>query len=202
LFPGLFTPDLEFIRLCLESYAAPDPHDLNRWYVRPEDSLSERKLDLERANMFIHQIGERLGFICGDHIDSSSKTYINWQDKNNEQDYRFFPIVTAAIGEIVLYGEQLPVKGFIVLPGSRANMLFYKLRRDPRISKAFNPSTGNWNFLKFRHLRSLAESPILIRENLDQLLGLDPITYGCENPGGGVRVSVGVSIIGGISVGV
>jgi hypothetical protein len=177
LFPGLFTPDLEFIRLCLESYAAPDPHDLNRWYVRPEDSVSERKLDLERANMFIHQIGERLGFICSDHIDSSSKTYITWQDKNNEQDYRFFPIVTAAIGEIVLYGEQLPVKGFIVLPGSRANMLFYKLRRDPRISKAFNPSTGNWNFLKFRHLRSLAESPILIRENLDQLLGLDPITY-------------------------
>jgi hypothetical protein len=177
MFPGLFTPDLEFIHLCLESYATPDPHDVNRWFVRPEDYLSERKSDVERAHQFIDQIGRHLGFLCTAHIDRSSRTYITWQDKSNDQVYSFYPVVSAAIGEIVLYSEQQPSRGFIVLPGSRANLLFYKLRRDPRISKAFNPSTGNWKFLKFRHLRSLAESPILNRENLDQLLELDPITY-------------------------
>jgi hypothetical protein len=177
LFPGLFTPDFEFIRLCLESYAAPDPHDPNRWYVRPEDNLNERKLDIEHATRFIHQIGERLGFICNNRIDDSSRTYITWLDKNSDLDYRFFPMISAAIGDIVLYSEPPPMRGFIVLPGSRANLLIYKLRRDPRISKVFNQSQGYWRFLKFRHLRSLAESPILNRENLDQLLGLDPITY-------------------------
>jgi hypothetical protein len=177
LFPGLLTPDFDFLRLCVESYAAPDSQDTNRWYVRPEDNLSERKLDLDRSNHFLHQIGERLGYICNDRIDSLSKSYVTWMDKNGNLDYRFYPMVSAAIGEIVLYGEQPPMRGFIVLPGSRANLLVYKLRRDPRISKAFNPSQGYWRFLKFRHLISLAESPILNRENLDQLLELDPITY-------------------------
>lgn len=177
LFPGLFTPDFEFIHLCLESYATPDPHDPYRWYVRPEDDIGGRKVDIEQSTRYICQIGERLGFTCTDRMDNSSRAYLTWTDKNSNLDYRFFPIVSAAIGEIVLYGEQPPIRGYIVLPGSRANLLIYKLRRDPRINKAFNLSHGYWRFLKFRHLRSLAESPILNRDNLDQLLGLDPITY-------------------------
>jgi hypothetical protein len=63
---------------------------------------------------------------------------------------------------------------FHLLPGSRANLVLYKLRRDLRLSKAFNPSTGSWQFLKFRHLRSLADNPLLNRDNLDQLFQLDP----------------------------
>lgn len=176
-FPGLFTPDSEFIRLCLESYGAPDPHDTNRWFVRSEDNSEIRQVDLERAEYYIHQIGGRLGFACNDRKYNSFKTYINWVDNYGDLDYWFFLTTSAAIGEIVLYGEQPPMKGFIVLPGSRANLLVYKLRRDPRLSKAFNPAQGNWRFLKFRHLRSLADSPLLNRENIDQLLGLDPLTY-------------------------
>ncbi len=176
-FPGLFTPDANFIRVCLESYGTPDPDDRNRWLLRPEDNLKERQVDFEQANHFIHQIGERLGFSCIDRKYNSSKTYISWADNKSDLDYWFFPTITAAIGEIVLYGDQPPTRGFIVIPGSRANILVYKLKRDPRLSRAFNPSQGNWRFLKFRHLRSLAESSLLIRENMDQLLGLDPITF-------------------------
>jgi len=176
-FPGLFTPDLEFIRLCLESYGSPDPQDKTRWFLRPEDHPDERQADLERANRFIHQIGGRLGFECVDRNNNSLKSYISWLDKKSDFDYWFFPITSAAIGEITIFGEQPPMRGYIVLPGSRANLLTYKLRRDPRLSKAFNPAQGNWRFLKFRHLRSLGESPLLNRENLDQLLGLDPLTF-------------------------
>lgn len=175
--PGLYTPDLEFIHVCLNSYGIPDPNDSNRWSIRPEDNLNERQSDLNEASRFIHQIGERIGFSCKDQRNNSSKPFISWADKNGDMDYWFFPTISAVIGEIVLYAEQPPMKGFIVIPGSRANLLVYKLRRDPRLSKAFNPAQGNWRFLKFRHLRSLAESPLLNRENLDQLLGLDPITF-------------------------
>ena len=63
-------------------------------------------------------------------------------DKKCDLEYWFFPTISAAISEIVLYGEQPPKRGFIVLPGSRANLLIYKLRRDPRMSKAFNSSQG------------------------------------------------------------
>jgi len=176
-FPGLFTPDAEFIRLCLESYGSPDPQDKTRWFIRLEDNPDERQADLERANRFIRQIGVRLGFECEDRKNNSFKSYISWVDENGDLDYWFFPTTSAAIGEIIFNGEQPPSRGFIVLPGSRANLLVYKLRRDPRLSKAFNPSQGLWRFLKFRHLRSLAESPLLNRENLDQLLGLDPLTF-------------------------
>jgi hypothetical protein len=176
-FPGLFTPDSEFIHLCLESYGSPDPQDKTRWYIRLEDNPDERQADLDRANRFIRQIGGRLGFECKDRKNNSFKSYISWVDENSNFDYWFFPTTSAAIGEIILYSEQPPLRGFIVLPGSRANLLVYKLRRDPRLSRAFNPSQGNWRFLKFRHLRSLAESPLLNRENLDQLLGLDPLTF-------------------------
>lgn len=176
-FPGLFTPDAEFIQLCLESYGSPDPQDKTRWFIRVEDNPYERQADLERANQFIRQIGRHLGFICTDRKNSSLKSYISWMEDASNLDYWFFPTTSAAIGEIILSDDQPPYRGFIVLPGSRANLLVYKLRRDPRVSKAFNPTLGIWRFLKFRHLRSLAESPLLNRENLDQLLGLDPLTF-------------------------
>jgi hypothetical protein len=176
-YPGLFTPPLDFIHLCLDSYATQDASDGNRWYLRPEDDQEQRRSDLERADLSICQIGERLGYTCADRSANVSRADVTWLDKNGEPAYWFFPMTSAAIGEIVLHGEQPPVCSFIVLPGSRANLLIYKLRRDLRLSRAFNPSQGNWRFLKFRHLRSMAGSPNLNRDNLDQLLNLDPITF-------------------------
>jgi hypothetical protein len=177
IFPGLFTPDLEFISLCLESYAVLDPDNAGRWMIRQEDSLMERQVDLENICHLVHQIGEHLGFSSKDRKDSTSKTYILWQDIKTNLEYWFFPTISATISEIVLYGEHPTAKSFIAIPGSRANLVIYKLRHDPRLSKAFNPTLGNWRFVKFRHLRTLVESEMLNRDNLDQMLALDPITY-------------------------
>ncbi len=176
-YPGLFTPPLEFVQLCLESYANHSAPDVNNWHLRPEDNLDERLLDLEQAAQYLHQIGKRLGYICADRESNLGNTGVTWSDDNGFVAYWFFPSITAAIGESVLYCEKPPVRGYIVLPGSRANLVIYKLRHDPRLARAFNTTQGNWRFLKFRHLRSLVESPVLNRDNLEQLLSLDPITY-------------------------
>jgi len=176
-FPGLFTPDFDFIRLCLDSYGSPDPQRADCWSIRPEDNPTDRQGDIARMHDFIHQIGTRLNFDCVDRKTSLSIPFINWHDKTSDLDYWFFINTSAAIGEIIIYGEQPPIKGFIVFPASRANLLVYKLRRDPRLNKAFNPSQSLWNFLKFRHLLSLSDSPLLNRDNLDQQLGLDPLTF-------------------------
>jgi hypothetical protein len=177
IFPGLFTPDLEFISLCLESYAIQKPDDAGHWLIRQEDSLLERQVDLEKISRMIHQIGQQLGFTTINRKDSMSMGCIIWQDNKPDLEYWFFPTISAAISEIVLCGEQSPTKNFIVIPGSRANLVIYKLRRDPRLSKAFNPAQGDWRFIKFRHLRTLAEAEALNRDNLDQMLALDPITF-------------------------
>jgi len=176
-FPGLYTPDPEFIRICLDSYGEKDSNVGNHWHIRPEDTQSERQLDLEDALRYIYHIGERLGVISQEHKSERNMVSISWMDNSGELDFWFFPTITATLGEFVVFNEQSPRKGFIVLPGSRANLVIYKLRRDPRLSKAFHPSQGNWHFLKFRHLRSLSENPLLNRENMDQLLKLDPLTY-------------------------
>ena len=177
MFPGLYTPDAEFIRICLESYGEKEVNDPDHWHIRKEDQLTERRNDLEYARKYISQIAERLGILCIEQPIEPSKSTVLWVDKNGELDYWFFPMISAAIGETVLYSQLSSKKGFIVLPGSRATLVAYKLRRDPRLSKAFNASEGNWSFLKFRHLRSLVENPLLSRENLHQLLGLDPLTF-------------------------
>jgi hypothetical protein len=176
-FTGLYTPPLEFILLCLASYSTQDSAENNKWYLRAEDDPIERQLDLARAAGFIQDIGERLGFTCTVHNPSQQLSYLSWSDTNQNQSYRLFPTTSAAITDIVLTQDVPSMKDIIVLPGSRANILVYKLRRDPRLARAFHPEQGNWRFLKFRHLRSLAETLVLNRENLDQLLNLDPISF-------------------------
>ena len=145
-YPGLFTPPLEFIHLCLESYAIHPTPDFDSWYLRPEDNLDERLSDLEQAAIFLHQIGKRLGYTSSNRESNLGNTSVTWSDNNGALAYWFFPSITAAIGESVLYCETPPVRGYIVLPGSRANLLIYKLRRDPRLAKAFNTSSGIWRF--------------------------------------------------------
>jgi hypothetical protein len=176
-YPGLFTPPLDFIHLCLESYAIQNQTDTNQWHLRPEDDPRQRQSDLDFAGHSICQIGERIGYTCVDRNENVSTADITWLNNNGEADYCFFLSSSAAIGKTVVRREQPAVCSFIVLPGSRANLLVYKLRRDLRLARAFNPSQGNWRFLKFRHLRSMAGSPNLNRDNLDQLLNLDPITF-------------------------
>jgi len=177
MFTGLYTPDPDFIHICLESYGNQVEQGTEHWYIRSEDEPVERQKDLDEAKKSIQSIGERLDLLSIDHTSQLGKPTILWIDRSGKLDYWFFPTVSAAIGETVLYSELSSKKGFIVLPGGRANLVMYKLRRDPRLIRAFSPSQGNWNFLKFRHLRSLVENPLLNRENLEQLLHLDPLTY-------------------------
>ena len=72
-YPGLFTPPLDFIHLCLDFYATHTSSTPNRWFLRPEDDLGERLADLEQANLSIRQIGERLGYICSDRSGNLSE---------------------------------------------------------------------------------------------------------------------------------
>lgn len=176
-FPGLYTPDPEFIQVFLESYGEKDGSVGNYWHLRAEDIPEERDKDLENAYSYIHLIAEHLNMEWIDHKFNQVKTAISWVDRLGEFNFRFFPIVSATMGEMVFFSEQTSSRNFIVIPASRANMVIYKISRDPRLYKAFNPTLGNWRFLKFRHLRSLAENPLLNRENLEQFISLDPITY-------------------------
>jgi hypothetical protein len=177
IFTGLFTPSKEFISLCVESYAIQSPTDRDQWHLRSEDTTAERQDDIDKAEQIILSLGRRLDFISKVQSSRHLERNLTWQDQSAEMVYQFCITPTAAFGDIVLRNFNPRLRSFMVIPGSRANLVFYKFRHDHRISRAFNPETGNWRFLKFRHLRSLADAPILNKENLAQLLNLDPLTY-------------------------
>ena len=100
-----------------------------------------------------------------------------WVDRYQLPQFWLYPIVSAVIGEIILQSTVPAAKSLIILPGGRANLVSYKLRRDPRLARLCDASQGGWRFIKFRHLRWLEGNPLLSRENFDEQLTLDPLTY-------------------------
>ncbi len=182
-FPALYTPDTEYIQTCLESYAEPDPDIPGNWRLHAQDSPAIRRQDLADAEMLISRLGERIGFSTEVRPSTTSPdgrpiqhTYC-WVDRHQLPQFWLYPIVSAVIGEIILQSTVPPAHSLIILPGGRANLVAYKLRRDPRLGRLCDPAQSGWRFIKFRHLRWLEGNPLLSRENLDEQLGLDPLTY-------------------------
>lgn len=182
-FPGRFTPELETLQVCLDSYAEPAADVPQRWQLRAQDTPAARHQDLAEAEALIHRLGERLGFEtqvrpCTTTPDGQPVQYtFCWVSRSGLPQFWLFPIVSAVIGETILQSSVPAAKSLIILPGSRANLVSYKLRRDPRLARLCDAVQGGWRFIKFRHLRWLEGNPLLSGENFAELLSLDPLTY-------------------------
>jgi hypothetical protein len=183
IFPGLFTPDSDFIQICLDSYAKQESPPIDGLSLRAQDSPLARRKDLDEAQTLIARLGNRFDFVTqarqpsNTHELPGNRDVYCWVDRFEQPQYWLFPIASAMIGEIILQNQMSPGKGLIIMPGGRANLVAYKLRRDPRLSRLCDASQGGWRFLKFRHLRWLEANPLLNCDNLDEQFALDPLTY-------------------------
>ena len=65
---------------------------------------------------------------------------------------------------------------FLVLPGGRAELAAFKLRRDPRLKAAM--SKDDWVILKFRQVRQMAANTQLTRATLEPAFYADPLDEG------------------------
>jgi len=167
-FPGLFTPGLELLRVCLESYGEQNPTESGQWILRPADAPNNRRAEIGLIHKQLQQLAERMGYtVQGD-------SPLIWLDTNGQPRYWFYIKASAVFSEIVLNSGLPATRTLIVLPGSRVNLVVYKQRSDPRINLI---TQSGWRFLKFRHLRWLLETPLLLQENFDEQLNTDPLTY-------------------------
>ena len=169
-FRGLYTPELDLLRTCLESYAEPDSAGSIYWRLRSQEAPMQRRSDLDVIYRLIQELGQKLNFTMGQ--PNPLIRQVIWQDDNERLAYVFFPIASAVIGKLITTLEFIPQRSFLVYPGGRAALIRYKLRRDPRLQAFIDQG---WRFLKFRHIRRLAENDQLTRENLDDQLDLDPM---------------------------
>ncbi|GAB4582108.1 MAG: hypothetical protein Fur0022_48630 [Anaerolineales bacterium] len=161
-FPGLLTPEQALVLECLESYGERHPVD-DGWYLRGDDRPDRRERDVAEMREILIELGKRLGYSVTPRAD------VVWSTRAGEV-ARFGIQTSAGIGKMTGEPSTSPL-AFLVIPGGRANLLLFKIRHDPRLM-------GNgWQFLKFRHIRQLADSAELTPENWQERLLLDPLTY-------------------------
>jgi hypothetical protein len=163
--PGLLTPSLDLIHAVLASYALETD---GRWTLRPEDSPSSRRTDLETAAEYLAALGSRLGYTL--QREEKNQRLVRWME-HGQTIYNFTLLASAVVGRLLRQNPSSSENNFLILPGGRAGLLAYKLDRDA----ALRSLAGHWRILKFRHLRRLAGLTGLTREHLEKEFSSDPI---------------------------
>ena len=166
-FSGIMTPAAELVTICIESYSNDEFLAKETFTLRAEDEPDIRTSEIMAMRIALVDLGYRLGF------SPQGENPIVWRDSDDLTRLAFFVSPYAKLGEIVFSSPFSPERSIIVVPGARANLIMYKLRHNPYLREEID---RGWRFLKFRYLRHLMESPSLRVENLDTLLGLDPLT--------------------------
>ena len=120
----------------------------------------------------ISGLGSKLGFRVRSQVKDLPHSI--WLDENDTPRYVLYLSASALLGKFILEVHPKPARCIIVVPGGRANLVMFKLNRDPRLKNIFEQ---DWYFLKYRHARQLAHNPSLTTDNLESQLVLDPLTY-------------------------
>jgi hypothetical protein len=166
MFPGYQTPPHELLQFCLQSYAEPELQDPEAWHLRKTEWPATRKEDLRIIQHGLGELGQKLGYTVAGELP------LTWQSKSGVPEYHFFSLASAVISRHVYQAQALPPERCIlVIPGSRVNLILYKLRRDPRLAQAVN---AGWRFMKFRMVRQMLDLPAFNTESFIANLTTDP----------------------------
>lgn len=168
-FSGLFIPEFSLIIECLESYG--EFHE-SGWQIRTEDTPALRREEIKSMTELANGLGKKLGFNVNSESEGIPQSI--WLDDNKIPRYIVYITASALLGKFLLEADPTPAHRIILLPGGRANLVMFKLNRDPRLKIFFE---NGWSFLKYRHARQLANSPSLTTINLESQLDFDQLTY-------------------------
>lgn len=168
--PGLMTPDHELVQTILRSYAtlelrAEEPF----WVLNDYEQFANRAKDIKAMREIVEKIASKLNL-----KRQLSDEAIYYIDEHDHEIYTFFVSSSAMISGTIQNHRSLSGKKLIVLPGSRANLISYKLRRDPNLQAMLQ---DDWHFVKFRLLRNIFDNPLLTRELFSSQILSDPPEY-------------------------
>ncbi|MFZ3070247.1 MAG: hypothetical protein WA110_03885 [Anaerolineaceae bacterium] len=153
---GVMTPEPELITACMNAYADQIQDDTCFWSVRQREDPAARAKDLAQMRALIERLAISLQY-----THKISEDGVFWLDEAGSRIYSFFPIITARITPILLKHANSPGLNLVLIPGSRSNLVTYKLKRDPNLQLLWGE---NWRFVKFRHIRNISANPLLNRE--------------------------------------
>lgn len=187
-FPGWLTPDAALVAACLESYGHWDGGLL---HLRSEDQPQRRNDDLAELLRSLVDLGGRLGLevwlapetarllpdlALSAPVDENDGAPANVVWRQAGEPVFSFAVVSQALLQPWLDTPADGLTGsprYVVLPGGRAGLLDFKLRRCPAWRTRL--AWSGWEFVKYRHLRDLARHPGLSLASFRARVGLDPI---------------------------
>jgi hypothetical protein len=164
-FPGPQTPGRALVLACQHSYAYK--LESGQWQLRPEEAPASRAQESQAIQAELRALAARHGFsVAGANPQE-------WRDESGRTIYLFAVITSAVFSTHVLGAPGPAERRFVVLPGGRAGLAGFKLRRDPRLRAAM--AAGRWALLKFRHVRRMAADAHLTQTTLASALLEDPV---------------------------
>jgi hypothetical protein len=175
---GLMTPDRDLLRAILDSYGEKiireEPLASNveeegsvTWRLQASDAPHARTADIKAITRILAEMGARLGF----QVEGDAPQ--NWHNPHGEIHYSIHISASTVFGKILSQASTPAAKKILALPGSRSPLTAFKLSANPDLSRHLS---SGWLFVKFRHIRRLAEDASLNAANLDDKLLLDPLT--------------------------
>lgn len=179
-FPGLLTPEADLVVACLASYGQEILP--GQWYLRPDDRRTWREQERVESIAHLAELGRRLGYGVwlrggqGEDFDPGplSELDVLWHEEGVVA-HAFVVQWTAVLSPwLLIHKTSLGgAQGYFVLPEARSDLIRFKLQRSPLLQRAL--AQGGWDFIKYRHLRRLAQAPELDRHDLKKIVGLEPI---------------------------
>lgn len=166
-FPGGLTPDATLVATCLRAYGGqPTP---GYWQLRQEDQPAARQAEQAAIVESLLTLGRRLGY----RAEAWAPFDAAWFQGQRVQAV-FCVRWQAMVSEVLaLSGQIAGARPYLVIPGGRAALASYKLARNPLWQRAMDEY--GWWFIKYRHVRQLAERPEVDEYALRAIVGLDPV---------------------------
>lgn len=166
----VFIPIQGYLNHILQSYAEEDNPGSGHWLIRINEHPALRESDIKTIRSLTDTLGIRLGYQTKHH-----GRMVEWLEPGTEAvRYQFHIITHARISSIVSAPNLYGAIQSIVLPGSRANLLTYKVKQNPLLEEQM---AEGWHLVKFRHIYRLAENPMLTTDSLQLWLDSDPPEY-------------------------
>lgn len=168
-FPGIYTPQNSVLLNCLESYAGLVDPQTHTWRLRDSEKPSVRQADVNDVKHSLSKIAQKLGY------QSKGDDPILWYDGQQEDaQFSFHVFSSAIISRHTDEPEQDARYRILVIPGSRANLVAFKVQRNPVLK---NWLQNNYLIVKFRVIRDLEINPLLSRELFLEQIQVDPPEY-------------------------
>ncbi len=164
---SIIAPSIGLIYECLRSYATVDP-DTGQWTMREEEFPSNREQDLTEIRQHLILLGKRLDYRVED-VDPTI-----WFDDNSYEKTIWYVQSDATILNLLNALEMANNRIILAIPGSRVNLILYKIQPYPFLRKLIENQSP---IVRFRQIRWMVTQPQINRRLFEEWLKIDPLNY-------------------------